>query len=221
MCYLSPRSWQCRRDAYLPGGRGNWSGQSFRPEISPSVSGLLRNGVNGMREQGVVTRVIPPDVIEVSLQASEVCRRCGAPQYGRQGRHRGRGHFRGEDRGRGRDRDIDRGVVATSFVVYLLPVVFLIAGYIFGSPLAGFFSIRISGETGGIAGEVIRIEKLLTAPVVLVMSIVIEAAEDVLAVSPAKNSVPGRSWTGTPSGRRSVKRGSSTSEERPFPPASS
>jgi hypothetical protein len=34
-------------------------------------------GVNGMREQGVVTRVIPPDVVEVSPQASEACERCG------------------------------------------------------------------------------------------------------------------------------------------------
>lgn len=42
-----------------------------------------------------------------------------------------------------------------------------------------------------IAGKVIRIEKLLTAAGVLVMSIVIEAAEDVPAASPAKNR---RSW---------------------------
>jgi len=42
-----------------------------------------------------------------------------------------------------------------------------------------------------IAGKVIRIEKLPTAAGVLVMSIVIEAAEDVPAASPAKNR---RSW---------------------------
>jgi electron transport complex protein RnfC len=42
-----------------------------------------------------------------------------------------------------------------------------------------------------IAGKVIRIEKLLTAAGVLVMSIVIEAADDVPAASPAKNR---RSW---------------------------
>ena len=42
-----------------------------------------------------------------------------------------------------------------------------------------------------IAGKVIRIEKLLTAAGVLVMSIVIEAAEDVPAASPAGNL---RSW---------------------------
>ena len=42
-----------------------------------------------------------------------------------------------------------------------------------------------------IAGKVVRIEKLLTAAGVLVMSIVIEAAEDVPAASPAKNR---RSW---------------------------
>ncbi len=42
-----------------------------------------------------------------------------------------------------------------------------------------------------IAGKVIRIEKLLTAAGVMVMSIVIEAAEDVPAASPVKNR---RSW---------------------------
>ena len=39
-----------------------------------------------MREQGVVTRVIPPDVVEVSLQASEACGRCGACHPDTEGR---------------------------------------------------------------------------------------------------------------------------------------
>jgi sigma-E factor negative regulatory protein RseC len=144
----------------IPAGRKG-SGQSFRPESSPSVSGLLRNGVNGMRERGVVTRIIPPDVIEVSLQASEACGRCGACHPGAEGRVcieavGGSGVKTGD----AVEIEISTGgVVATSFVVYLLPVVFLIAGYIFGSTMAGFFSIRISGETGGIAGALF----LLTA----------------------------------------------------------
>jgi hypothetical protein len=39
-----------------------------------------------MREQGVVTWVIPPDVIEVSPQASEACGRCGACHPDTEGR---------------------------------------------------------------------------------------------------------------------------------------
>jgi sigma-E factor negative regulatory protein RseC len=107
-----------------------------------------------MREQGVVTRIIPPDVIEVSVQTSEACGRCGACHPGTEGRVcieavGGSGVKTGDVV----EIEISTGgVVATSFVVYLLPVVFLIAGYIFGSKLAGFFSIRISGETGSIAG---------------------------------------------------------------------
>jgi sigma-E factor negative regulatory protein RseC len=107
-----------------------------------------------MREQGVVTRIIPPDVIEVSLRASEACGRCGACHPNTEGRVGIEAvAISGVKTGDVVEIEISTGgVVATSFVVYLLPVVFLIAGYIFGSTLASFFSIRISGETGGIAG---------------------------------------------------------------------
>ncbi len=107
-----------------------------------------------MREQGIVTRVIPPDLVEVSLPASEACGRCGACHPGTEGlvcieAVGGSGVKTGD----AVEIEISTGrVVATSFVVYLLPVFSMIAGYIFGSTLAGFFSIRISSETGGIAG---------------------------------------------------------------------
>jgi len=114
-------------------------------------------GVNGMREQGVVTRVIPPDVVEVSLQASEACGRCGAchPATGGRVGIEAVG-VSGVKTGDVVEIEISTGgVVATSFMIYLLPVVFLIAGYIFGSVLVGFFSIRVSGETGGIVGAIL------------------------------------------------------------------
>jgi len=109
-----------------------------------------------MREQGVVTRVVQPDAVEVSLKASEACGRCGACHPGTEG-----GvcieavAVSGVKTGDAVEIEISTGgVVATSFVVYLLPVVFLILGYMFGSALAGFFTIWISGETGGIAGAI-------------------------------------------------------------------
>jgi sigma-E factor negative regulatory protein RseC len=110
-----------------------------------------------MREQGVVTRVIPPDAVEVSLKASEVCGRCGACRPHAEGRVGiEAAAIAGVKTGDAVEIEISTGgVVATSFVVYLLPVVFLIGGYIFGSVFADFFSFRIADETGGIAGAVL------------------------------------------------------------------
>ena len=107
-----------------------------------------------MHEQGIVTRVIPPNVVEVSLKASEACGRCGACHPQTEGRVGIEAvAVSGVKTGDAVEIEISTGgVVTASFVVYLLPVVFLIAGYIFGSALAGFFSIGISGETGGITG---------------------------------------------------------------------
>jgi positive regulator of sigma E activity len=110
-----------------------------------------------MREQGVVTRMMPPNLVEVSLKASEACGRCGACHPHAEGRVGiEAAAISGVKTGDRVEIEIStKGVVATSFVDYLLPVVFLIAGYIFGSTLAGFFAIGISGETGGIAGAVL------------------------------------------------------------------
>ncbi len=93
-----------------------------------------------MREQGVVTRVIPPDVVEVSLQASEACGRCGACHPDSEGRVGIEAvAVSGVKTGDAVEIEISTGgVVTTSFVVYLLPIVFLIAGYIFGSAAGRF-----------------------------------------------------------------------------------
>jgi sigma-E factor negative regulatory protein RseC len=113
-------------------------------------------GVHGMREQGMVTRVTPPDGVEVSLQASEACGRCGACHPGTEGRVCIEAvAVPGVKTGDMVEIEISTGgVVTASFVVYLLPVVFLMVGYISGSMLTGFFSIGISGETGGIGGAI-------------------------------------------------------------------
>jgi sigma-E factor negative regulatory protein RseC len=114
-------------------------------------------GENGMREQGVVTRLIPPDVVEVTLQASEACGRCGACRPASEGRVGIEAvGVSGVKTGDVVEIEISTGgVVTTSFVVYLLPVFFLIAGYIFGSVLAGLFSVQVSDETGGIIGAIL------------------------------------------------------------------
>jgi sigma-E factor negative regulatory protein RseC len=110
--------------------------------------------VNGMREQGFVTRVIPPDVVEISLPASEACGRCGACHSNAEGRVGIEAvAISGVKIGDAVEIEISTGgVVKTSFMVYLLPIVFLIAGYMFGSAMTDLFSIPVSGETGGILG---------------------------------------------------------------------
>jgi sigma-E factor negative regulatory protein RseC len=110
-----------------------------------------------MREQGVVTRLIPPDAVEVSLQASEACGRCGACHPASEGRVGiEAAALPGLREGDGVEIEISTGgVVAASFVVYLLPVLFLIAGYVLGSRLAGFIAGGLSGESGGIVGAMV------------------------------------------------------------------
>jgi sigma-E factor negative regulatory protein RseC len=114
-----------------------------------------------MREQGIVTRVIPPDVVEISLPASEACGRCGACHPDAEGRVGIEAvAVSGVKIGDAVEIEISTGgVVKTSFMVYLLPIVFLIAGYMLGSALTDFFSISVPGETGGILGALF----LLTA----------------------------------------------------------
>lgn len=107
-----------------------------------------------MVEQGVVTKVIPPDVVEVSLQASAACGRCGACHPASEGRVGIEAvAVPGVKAGDAVEIEISTGgVVATSFVVYLLPVFFMIGGYVAGSFIAGLLSLGISGEAGGIGG---------------------------------------------------------------------
>jgi sigma-E factor negative regulatory protein RseC len=116
-----------------------------------------KRGRLGMHERGVVTRVITPGVVEVSMQASEACEKCCACHRSADGAV----SIEAIDAAGAKDGDIvdieisTGGVVAASFVVYLLPVLFLIAGYLFGSTLNGLFPIRISDEAGGIVGALV------------------------------------------------------------------
>jgi positive regulator of sigma E activity len=105
-----------------------------------------------MQERGVVTRVIAPDVVEVSLPTSESCERCRACHRSADGAATiEAAGASGAKPGDSVEVEISaRGVVAASFVVYLLPVFSLIAGYVLGSRLIGFFQIRVSEQTGGI-----------------------------------------------------------------------
>lgn len=110
-----------------------------------------------MRERGVVTRVIAPGQVEVTIQASVACDKCGVCHRNAEGAVAVEAtDASGAKGGDGVEIEIStEGVVAASFVVYLLPVFFLIAGYVFGSTLISFFHIRISDEAGGIVGSLL------------------------------------------------------------------
>lgn len=110
-----------------------------------------------MREQGVVTRIIAPGQVEVTLQASAACDRCSACHRNAEGAFA----IEASDAAGAKDGDSveieisTEGVVAASFVVYLLPILFMIAGYVSGAKLTSFFHIRISDEAGGIVGALL------------------------------------------------------------------
>jgi sigma-E factor negative regulatory protein RseC len=110
-----------------------------------------------MRERGVVARFVSAGIVEVSLEPSEACGRCGACHRDQAGSASIEAvDAFGAKQGDTVEIEIStQGVVAASFVVYLLPVVFLIAGYGIGSMTAAFAPLPFSGEAAGIAGAVL------------------------------------------------------------------
>jgi len=91
-----------------------------------------------MLEQGLVKKVISPGIVEISLKKAESCRQCktccesGADDVSIEA-----SNAAGAREGDAVEFEISTsGVVAASFVVYLVPVIFLIAGYIGGSFLS-------------------------------------------------------------------------------------
>jgi sigma-E factor negative regulatory protein RseC len=104
-----------------------------------------------MREQGVVSRIVSPGIVEVVFRTSEACKGCCACHRDAEGKASlDAAAFAGVKTGDLVEVEIPTGeVVTASFVVYLLPVLSLIAGYLVGSALAGLFHGRFSGETVG------------------------------------------------------------------------
>jgi len=94
-----------------------------------------------MREQGVVRKVISRETVEISVEKSASCHQCKACRD-----TEGEVAFieavnaAGAKEGDLVEIDIStRGVVVVSSVVYLLPIAFLMAGYLSGSLLTRFF----------------------------------------------------------------------------------
>jgi sigma-E factor negative regulatory protein RseC len=109
-----------------------------------------------MREQGIVTRIISPGVVEISFRAAAGCAGCGICHPNEAGGVSIEAdNTAGAGTGDAVEVDIaGGGVLKTSAIVYLLPVFSLLAGYAAGSFLATFIP-AVSGETGGIAGSVV------------------------------------------------------------------
>jgi sigma-E factor negative regulatory protein RseC len=109
-----------------------------------------------MREQGVVTRIVSPGVVEVTFAVADGCAGCGVCRLNQAGGvSLDAENAAGAETGDTVEVDIDRdGVLQTSAIVYLLPVFSLLVGYAVGAG-AAFFLPGVSGEAGGIAGSVI------------------------------------------------------------------
>lgn len=109
-----------------------------------------------MVERGVVTRIVSPGVVEVSLPEQEGCAGCGACRHGEAGAVCIEA-VNAAGAGIGDAVQVEvavAGVVQSSAIVYLLPIFALLAGYGVGSVAARWVP-DLSGETGGIAGGMI------------------------------------------------------------------
>lgn len=91
-----------------------------------------------MKEQGIVTKLMPGGLVEVAFQKSDACAKCGAchamdeKMVGIEA-HNGIGAKR-EDIV---EIDIpDAEIVKSSLIVYLIPVLFLLGGYLIGAAIA-------------------------------------------------------------------------------------
>jgi len=94
-----------------------------------------------MLEQGVVRKIISPDIVEISLKKKESCHKCRAcNDDGAEAVSIEAHNAAGAKAGDCVEIEIStRGVVAASSIVYLLPIAFLLAGYACGSAWSRFF----------------------------------------------------------------------------------
>jgi len=119
-------------------GSGGSAGKTGKEVFSRDVSA---GGVHRMLEQGVVRKIISPDTVEVSLKKTESCHKCRACNDDGAGAVSiEAGNAAGAKVGDCVEIEIPTGgVVAASSIVYLLPIAFLLAGYLCGSLWSRFF----------------------------------------------------------------------------------
>lgn len=105
-----------------------------------------------MKEQGIITRLISEKLAEVALKKSEACVKCGAC------------HDVGEgmaaievvnEIGAKRDDEVEieipsQEIVKGSVIVFLIPVFFLIAGYLIGAAFVRFIGLPNWEEVSGV-----------------------------------------------------------------------
>jgi len=109
-----------------------------------------------MRERGVVIRMVSPAVAEVSFPAAEGCAGCGICRQDGAGRATLEAE-NGADAQVGDTVEVEitaGGVLRASAIVYLLPIVALLAGYGVGLLLAPV-APSLSDETAGITGSAV------------------------------------------------------------------
>lgn len=107
-----------------------------------------------MQEQGIVTKVVSEGRVEIALSATEACEHCGACHRKEDGQASIEAiGIAGLASGDQVEIEISTGgMVTASFIVYLLPVLFLIGGYGAGATLAGIIPLGAGAEAAGIVG---------------------------------------------------------------------
>lgn len=110
-----------------------------------------------MKEQGVITKIISPKLVEVAFQRSEACKNCrmchdvGEGMVGIEASNEP-----GAKRGDIVEIEIPSSeVVKGSIVVFLIPVLMLIVGYLFGAFIARLFGGQAWQEIFGFLGALI------------------------------------------------------------------
>lgn len=105
-----------------------------------------------MKEQGVVTRLISSKLAEVALKRSSACEKCGLCHDVGEGMV---GLEAANEVGAKRNDVVEiefssEEVVKGSIVIFLLPVLFLIGGYLFGSAVSRTLALQNFEEILGV-----------------------------------------------------------------------
>jgi sigma-E factor negative regulatory protein RseC len=101
-----------------------------------------------MKEQGIVTKIISPDLVEVAFQRNEACAKCRAC-HGLDEKTVGIESINavGAKKGELVEIDIPSGaIVKSSVIVFLVPIFCLIAGYLITAWLLRLFGLIVLSE---------------------------------------------------------------------------
>jgi len=103
-----------------------------------------------MKETGRIRRILKEDIAEVEFKSSSACSKCGKCSLGVSGDVFIEAVNKiGAKKGDKVEVEIS-SVVSSSFIVYILPVIFIVLGYFIGVQVHPLWGLKISMESLGI-----------------------------------------------------------------------